>query len=312
LHLDLLPSVLTLGVLEAGLYGLLPVAVVLTYRISRTIGFVHGGFAILGGLLYAVLVNGPNHDDGFGVHPLMSKWAAFALVVGVGALGAAIYGTLVMSRWMAELPGLTLTVISIAGLLVVGNLSGFYLNPGGFSIAGSPFGGGGTRFGGVVVTHHRLATLLILIAVVAAMTVFLNRTYTGLAIRAIADDVEASVWCGAKLRLIGTGVYAVSGAIAAMAGALYAGAVAEAADGMLGLFVTGLLLAIVGGMRSVPLALAAALLYGVLRTALVAGMFGTVRAGWQQVDLFGALIALIIIAARFRKESFFLLAGHQT
>ena len=60
-----------------------------------------------------------------------------------------------------------------------------------------------------------------------------------------------------KLRLIGTGVYAVSGAIATMAGALYAGAVAEAADGMLSLFVLGLLLAIVGGMRSVPLALAA-------------------------------------------------------
>jgi branched-subunit amino acid ABC-type transport system permease component len=97
-----------------------------------------------------------------------------------------------------------------------------------------------------------------------------------------------------------------------MAGALYAGAVAEAADGMLGLFVTGLLLAIVGGMRSVPLALAAAVLYGILHTALVAGMFGTVRAGWQQVDLFGALILLIVIAARFRKESFFLLAGHQT
>ncbi|HEX3614484.1 MAG TPA: branched-chain amino acid ABC transporter permease [Sporichthyaceae bacterium] len=312
MHLDLLPSVLTLGVLEAGLYGLLPVAVVLTYRISRTIGFVHGGFAILGGLLYAVLVNGRNHDDGFGLHPIVGTWSAFVLVIGAGALGGALFGTLVMSRWTAELPGITLTVISIAGLLVVGNLSGFYLDPGGFSIASSPFGTGGTRVGKVVITNHRLATLLILVAIVVALTIFLNRTYSGLAIRAIADDVEASVWCGTKLRLIGTGVYGVSGAIASMAGALYAGAVAEAADGMLGLFVVGLLLAIVGGMRSVPLALAAALVYGTLHTALVAGMFGDVSAGWQQITLFTALLALIIVAARFRKESFFLLAGHQT
>jgi branched-subunit amino acid ABC-type transport system permease component len=312
MHFDLFPSVFTIGILEAGLFGLLPVAVVLTYRISRTVAFVHGGFAILGGLLYAVLVNGPNRDDGFGLHPIMGRWAAFGLVVGMGALSATIFGTLVMSRWMAELPGITLTVISIAGLLLFGNLAGFYLDPGGFSVASSPFGTGGTRVGRVVVTNHRLATLLILIVIVAAMTLFLNRTYTGLAIRAIADDVEASVWCGAKLRLIGTGVYAVSGAIASMAGALYASAIAEAADGMLGLFVTGLLLAIVGGMRSVPLALAAAVLYGVLHTALVAGMFGTISPGWQQIYLFVALITLIIVAARLRRESFFLLAGHQT
>ena len=112
--------------------------------------------------------------------------------------------------------------------------------------------------------------------------------------------------------MIGTGVYATSGAIAAMGGALYAAAVAQAVDSLLGLFVVGLLLAIVGGMRSVPLALAAALLYGILQTALVGGLFGTVPEGTRQVTLFTSLVVLIVVAAKFRKESFFLLAGHQT
>jgi len=309
---DLIPSILVLGLLVAALYGLLPVAVVLTYRISRTIAFVHGGFAIFGGLLYAVLTNGTDRGETFELHPITSTWAAMLIVMSCGAALAAVFGALVMSRWMAELPGITLTVVSIAGLLVVGNLSGFYLHPGGFAIAQSPFGDGGVRVARVVVTYHRLATLTILVALVVALTVFLNTTYTGLAIRAIADDVEASVWCGAKLRLIGTGVYAASGAIAALAGALYAAAVAQAVDGMLSLFVVGLLLAVVGGMRSVPLALAAAIVYGELQVALISGFFGTVSAGRQQIALFAALIALIVVAARFRKESFFLLAGHQT
>jgi branched-chain amino acid transport system permease protein len=311
MHWNLFLPVLTLGIPVAGLYGLVPVAVVLTYRISRTIAFVHGGFAIFGALLYAFLVNGPENET-FALHPIVSTWLAMAIVVASGAVLAALFGTLVMSRWMAELPGITLTVVSIAGLLLVGNLSGFYLHPGGATIATSPFGNGGTSVGQVVVTYHRLASLLILIVVVAVLTVFLNRTYTGLAIRAIADDVEASVWCGARLRLIGTGVYAVSGAIAATAGALYASAVAAAGDSVLGLFVVGLLLAIVGGMRSVPLALAAALIYSVLEVALVSGFFGTVSAGTKQLTLFSTLVALIVIAAKFRKESFFLLAGHQT
>ncbi|MGQ0467253.1 MAG: ABC transporter permease subunit [Sporichthyaceae bacterium] len=307
----LLDETVILGLLVAGLYGFLPVAVVLTYRISRTIAFVHGGFAIFGGLLYAVLVNGRQSDHGLG-HPIVDDgWIALVVTVAAGAVLAAGFGVLVMSRFMAELPGITLTVVSVAGLLLVGNLSGYWLQPGGFSISESPFGGNGFRVDDVVVTNHRLFTLLLLIAIVVALTLFLNRTYTGLAIRAIADDVEASVWCGAKLRLIGTGVYATSGAIAAAAGALYASAVANAVDGFLTLFVVGLLLAVAGGMRSVSLALAGSVLYGVLQTALVSGLVGTVGVGKQQVILFAGLLCLILVAARVRRENFFQLAGHQ-
>ncbi len=308
----LLDETVILGLLVAGLYGFVPVAVVLTYRISRTIAFVHGGFAIFGGLFYALLVNGPQSSHGVS-HPVIDQgWVALIAAGAAGAVLAAGFGALVMSRWMAELPGITLTVVSIAGLLLVGNLSGYWVQPGGFSISESPFAGGGFRVDDVVVTYHRLFTLLLLIALVVALTLFLNRTYTGLAIRAIADDVEASVWCGAKLRLIGTGVYAASGAIAATAGALYASAVADAVDGFLKLFVIGLLLAVVGGMRSVGLALAGAIFYGILNTALVGGFVGTVGVGKQQVILFGGLLAMIMIAARIRRENFFLLAGHQT
>lgn len=307
----LLDETLILGLLAGGLYGYIPVAVVLTYRISRTIGFVHGGFAIFGGLFYAVLVNGPESSHGLG-HPIISDgWIALLLAGLAGAVLAALFGAMVMSRWMAEMPGITLTVVSVAGLLLIGNLSGYWLKPGGYSISESPFGGGGFRVDDVVITYHRAATLGLLVVIVIALTLFLNRTYTGLAIRAIADDVEASVWCGSKLRLIGTGVYAASGAIAATSGALYAAAVADAVDGFLKLFVIGLLLAVVGGMRSVALALAGAIFYGVLSTMLVGGFLGTVSVARQQVILFGGLLALILIAAKVRRENFFLLQGHQ-
>jgi branched-chain amino acid transport system permease protein len=206
---------------------------------------------------------------------------------------------------------MTLTVISIAGLLVIGNLSGYYIRPGGLSITPSPFGDGGTTVGDVVLTNHRLGALILLTLLVGGLALFLSRTYTGLAIRAIADDVEASVWCGAKLRAIGTGVYGVSGAIAALAGAMYASAVAEPVDGILLLLVRGMLIAVVGGLRSLPLALAGAVLYGILETALIVGFFGNVAAGPREVTLSCSLLALIVLAARVRRETFFQLERRQ-
>ena len=212
-----------------------------------------------------------------------------------------------MSRRMAALPGMSLTVLSISSLLMCISAGSYWLRPGGASVAASPVGDGSIRIGIVTLTHNRLATMLVLVLLVVVLTVYLNKTYTGLAIRAIADDVEASVWCGAKLRLIGAGVYAASGGIAAMTGALFTASVAEAVDGMLLLFSTGLLLAVVGGLRSVVLALAGTLMYAILETALVVGFFGDRSQGEQQVILFLALVAFIVTVARQRKEDFFLL-----
>ena len=313
---SIVPAVVIVGLAVASLYGMLPIAIVLTFRISRTVGFVHGGIAIFGGLFYTLLANGPIHDRGFQRNPVMDLRLALVCAIAGGAVLGAGYGALVMSRWMAAMPGLTLTVVSIAGLFLIGNLSAYYIHPGGASVAASPFGEGGTKFDQigtpVVLTDHRLAVLLILCTLVVTLTIFLNTTYTGLAIRAFADDVEAGVWCGANLRVIGTGVYAASGAISAMAGAFFAAAVADPVDGMLVLFVKGMLLSVVGGMRSVSLALLAAVVYAVLESALIVGFFGEVGRGTQEVVLSLTLLALIVAAARVRKDSFFQLQGHTT
>ena len=304
---DMIPEILILGVIVAGMYGLLPISIVLTYRISRSVAFIHGGVAIAGGLAYKVLVNGQDTGHDFYRHPIMPPMPALLLVTLAGAVLASLYGALVMSRWIASFPGITLTVLSISALLMCISAGSYFLRPAPASVADSAFGDKTFPMGLVSLTANRLATLIILIVLVIALTYYLNRTYTGLAIRAIADDVEASVWCGAKLRLIGTGVYGLSGAIAAMTGALFTASVAEAVDGMLLLFATGLLFAVVGGMRSVALALGGALLYGILETALVVGFFGDLSAGKRQIILFLALGGFIVAVARYRKENFFLL-----
>lgn len=310
---DLLKPALVLGLLQAGLYGLLPISIVLSYRISRTIAFVHGGIAVCGGLAYRVLMRGlavPYTDV---VLPAVGPRAALAWVLVFGALLGGAYGAVVLSRRVAALPGMTLTVVSLGVMILITAYAPRYIRAGGTgrggggALADSPFGDGGTRVWGQFVPAHRFATLLIVVGLVVVLALILNSTYTGLAMRAIADDLEAAVWCGTRLRLIGSGVYAVAGAVAALAGALFIATIAAAGEGMLLLFMRGLVIAVVGGLRSIPLALAGALLFGMLETALLVGLFGDLGGGEREFVLAVAMTTLILIVARTRRESFFLL-----
>jgi branched-subunit amino acid ABC-type transport system permease component len=76
---------------------------------------------------------------------------------------------------------------------------------------------------------------------------------------------------------------------------------------MIVLFLRGLAIAVVGGLRSLPVAFVAAFLFGLTETALIVGFFGTVSPAKTEIILSGLLLVIIVIAARLRRESFFLL-----
>jgi branched-subunit amino acid ABC-type transport system permease component len=109
------------------------------------------------------------------------------------------------------------------------------------------------------------------------------------------------------LRAVGTLVYAGSGALAALAGVLIAVTAGPNPAEMLLLFLNGLAIAAVGGMRSIPLAFLGALVFSFLETALIIGVFGTVDRAVQTLVLYGSLLAIIVAVARFRRENVFLL-----
>jgi branched-subunit amino acid ABC-type transport system permease component len=98
-----------------------------------------------------------------------------------------------------------------------------------------------------------------------------------------------------------------SGAIAALGGALISIRVGPDPIQMLFLFLRGLGVAMLGGMRSLPLALFGALIYSMLETSLNIGLFGTVPLDRQEIIINGVLVLAIVLIARKRKEDFFLL-----
>ncbi|HEU5447671.1 MAG TPA: branched-chain amino acid ABC transporter permease [Acidimicrobiia bacterium] len=293
---DLLRPALVLGVAAAGLYGLLAVSLVLTYRVSRTIGFVQGGIALAGAYLYRSLTIGSEQtttNEGLGFVP------ALVITVAAGAAIGAVYGAVVTGKRMANYPRIVVTMFSLASLLLLAGFS-TTLIPADEGRVPSAFGTGVVKIIGGVATVHQVATVAILLALVGLLTVALRCTRTGIFIRAIADDVDASRVVGIPLTRMGSSVYVFSGAIAALAGVLLASSVGTAMPNILFIFLRALIVAVLGGLTSLPLALAGCLLLGVAETSLTAGVFGLVPTDQRELLVMGLIFGLVFVINRLR------------
>lgn len=291
---DVLGPSLILGVATAGLYGLLAVSVVLTYRVSRTIGFVMGGIAFFGTFLYNWLSYGEVGSD-----PRLGRTPAVLLVVAVGGVIGGLYGVTVTGRRMANYPRIVLTTYSLSGLLILAGLA-VSIIPAEERRLQSVFGNRTYKLFGTVVSIHQVATVVILVTLVALLTLVLRGTRTGTYVRAIADDVDASRYLGIRLSRVGTGVYALSGAVAALAGVLLASAVGTSPPSILLIFLRALVVSVLGGFVSLPLALAGCLLLGVGETMLNAGVFGVVENDVREIVLMSTIFGLVFLINHFR------------
>lgn len=298
---DRLGGAVVLGIAAAGLYGFLAVALVLTYRVSRTIGFVMGGIALFSVYLYYWLAYVDITD--FGKQPRLGGVpAAIAVIVFAGLLGAA-YGMTVTGKRMANWPRIVLTTYSLAGLLTLSGLA-VTLIPAEERRVPSPFGKTTyTLFSGTssaTIRIDQVATIAILAGLVVALTIVLKTTRVGTYVRAIADDVEACRFLGIRLSRVGTGMYAFSGAVAGLAGVLLASSVGASPPIVLLVFLRALVVAVLGGFVSLPLALAGCVLLAVGETMLTAGVFGLVKADLREVILMGTIFALVFVINRLR------------
>ncbi len=312
------------GAANAGLFGLIAVALVLSYRISRTIAFVHGGIVLSAALLYWYLVS-PSFSAGeallageseLGQRPEWPRWLALGLLMILGAMVAAFYGFLATSSRMASYPRVTLTNFSLALMLIMIGFV-FKYNKSSGEVAPSPFGPEtfevklpGASLG-EQVSYHELATLLILLIFVVVFAILLQRTRFGVYTRAVADNVEASKLVGVPIGKVGTIVYAVSGAIAALAGILIGGTTTGTeTTSILFIFLRALIVCVLGAFGSIPLALAGAVLIAVVDSLIESGVFGTTDKAVKEIIVVAILFSVVIGIDRFGKKGSSVLAGH--
>jgi branched-subunit amino acid ABC-type transport system permease component len=291
---DLFGPAIVVGLANAGIFSVLAIALVLTYRISRTIGFVHYGIAVVGAYGYY-------H---FTVAYGMPGWVALLVTIGVGAAIGAVYGLVMMDPRIAFLPPLTLSTVSIAAMLIISAVATekFPVAPD-VAISRSPFGEGSFRIWSFNVTAHRFACLVVSLVLVLLVSLYLNHTRAGVNVRAISDDVEAARWSGVRLYRIGVGSYAAAGGMAALAGALLAPLAGTDLSAILLVFFRALTVAVVGAFSSPSLALFGAVVLSTADSFATTSALGNISPATREGLIFVSMVATAVLVAMWRSRN---------
>lgn len=145
---------------------------------------------------------------------------------------------------------------------------------------------------GARVTVLQLVILAVALGLLLGLAYLVTRTDLGRAMRAIAEDPRAARVLGVNVNRVTAVTFAISSALGAAAGVLFALHVNTATMGMgLAIELKGLAVIIVGGMGSLRGAMAGGLLLGVAEVFAVQH----IGSSWRDAVAFGLLFAILLL-----------------
>jgi branched-chain amino acid transport system permease protein len=281
----LITAAIITGVGLGSMYGLIALGFHVTYIVSNTVNFSQGSAMMLGAVLgytFAITLG----------WPLPIAWL---LAIGLCALlGLVVERTLV--RPFAVRNSNAWLMATVAGGIVLDNVALFTFGkePRNFPslLALEPV----QIFGaGVYALQLVIPVVGLLLAVLLQMA--LHRTRTGKAMLAVVQNPDAARLMGIDVRRMISGAFALSTALAGLAGLLIAPLFSVRADMGTVFGMKAFAVAILGGITSASGIMAAGLIYGLLE-ALITALFGSV---YTQIVAF----SVVIVALGFMPHGLF-------
>jgi len=150
---------------------------------------------------------------------------------------------------------------------------------------------GVVSFAGVNITEQRLLVIAAAIVTMVALHLLLKRTMVGMSIEAMAQDREGALLVGIDTRRVAMITFAISGALAAIAGSLIAPTLLVFPNMGELVILKAFVIVILGGMGSVP----GAILGGYV-LALAEVMGGTyVAFAFSELIAFALLVVVLVV-----------------
>jgi branched-chain amino acid transport system permease protein len=288
--IQLTVDALTLG----SVYALIALGYTLVYGVLKLLNFAHGDVFMVGTFIgFGVLnvLGGPEH-------PKVPVWLLLTIMTLAAMAGCAALGVTIERfayRPLRDAPRIA-PLISALGVsfflansmqLLFGaqprNYNAFAINNGALYLKG-------IDIGNVRVPLLRIITISSAFVLMLLLWFLVNRTRTGKAMRATSFDREAAAMMGVNIDRVIVFTFILGSALAGAAGVLFALRVPTTVS--IG-FVSGLkgfTAAVIGGIGSIPGAMAGGLLLGFAESFTE----GYISTKWSDLIVFSILIAFMI------------------
>ena len=269
-------SSLSLG----SIYALIALGYTMVYGIAKMLNFAHGDIIMVGA--YAVITA----VFTMGLPPFIAILISIALCALLGiVIEFLAYRPLRQAQPLAVL----ITAIGVSyllqnlALLIYGSEQKAFP-----TIVALPT----VHIGGVYIDGITLATLVVTAVIMVALSLFINKTRMGKAMRAVSEDKEAAELMGISVNRTITVTFAIGSALAGVAAIFYGAAytyIRPTTGAMPG--IKAFTAAVFGGIGSIPGAMLGGILLGVIEQ-LSKTYISTL---WADAIVFGVLVVVLVV-----------------
>jgi branched-chain amino acid transport system permease protein len=290
-------EVFLIGLTTGCIYALVALGYTLVYGILELINFAHGDVFMLGGMVSATVLAswfGLTSGD-TGAMVWLSVFGTLIVAMAFcGVLNASI--EIVAYRPLRGAPRLAPLITAIGMSFILQNVALAWKGPNYIEVVDVLPHSKVFSIGGVDYQWNKLIVVLITIPVLLVLVWLVERTKQGKAMRATAQDRDASAMMGINVNRTISFTFLIAGALAGAAGLLYALYVTNIRyDQGFQLGLIAFTAAVLGGVGNLPGAVLGAILIGLIQAFNEGLSWHAPGSDWTQSIVFAILILILVL-----------------
>ena len=286
------------GLVLGSMYALVALGYTMVYGIVNLINFAHGDVMMVGAMTsYSVF----RFLHGVAPHMAWQLELAIALVVAMAVCGALNFCIERLAyRRLRNAPKLAPLVTAI-GMSILLETMAMVVWGRDYKVFPEEFPNRVLNMDGVVITQVQVAILVVTVVLLIGLTLLINRTRLGRAMRATAENPRVASLMGVNPNLVISAAFVIGAVLAAIAGVMWY-ANFSTANFYMG-FTPGLkafTAAVLGGIGNLGGAMVGGVLLGIIEV-LGAGYIGTVTHGLfgsNYQDIFAFIVLILVLTLR--------------
>jgi branched-chain amino acid transport system permease protein len=299
-------NVFLIGLTNGSVYALVALGYTLVYGILQLINFAHGDVFALTGLFASSLITNHFHLDetSTALTITLGLLAVFLIAMAFGALVNATI-EFVAYRRLRNAPRLAVLITAVGMSFIVQNISLVFFDVNFRSVPPLVSEGNVFTVGGVSLGWQTLFVVVITIPVLIILTWLVKNTRQGKAMRATAQDPEASAMMGINVNRTISFTFLLAGGLAGIGAVLFLVQFNVRYDTGFELGLIAFTAAVLGGIGNLSGAVLGAIIIGMIQAFNEGPFLWAPGSDWTRSIVFGILIAILV----FRPEG---LLGERT